>query len=189
MSTTYNETRVNLAKVIAFDADGKTPKLDPKTGEVITSTEENLVEKKATELIAAQKAAGQEEPELAKVQTFGYTEVSGDTLSDVISDFTALIQKYQTDDAKAAIVAKGYINRGVVLAQQKVVREFMLDENQVAVEGVFDLMPDAAQPGEGRRKADPRSQAAKALSTMLGRTITVEEVDNLLASFNQPAAV
>lgn len=189
MATTYNETRVNLSGVIKFQEDGKTPVTDLKTGEIVTSTDENLVEKKANEIIAAQKATGQAEPEASKIQTFQYTEIGGATLDEVVADFKALIEKYQQDAGNQAKVAASIVNRGVVLAQQKSLREFMLDAEQPAVEGVYDLMTDAVVPGEGRRKADPRTQAAKALTALLGRTVSVDEVNTLLASFQTPAAV
>lgn len=179
---TYNETRVNLGKVIDFESDGKTPKTDPKTNEVVTTTEENLTEKKAQEISAAQKTAGQEEPEQTKVQTFQITEV------DEPEQLTTILSQYNQNPDEVKKVAIAIINRGLVLAQQKAMREFMLDADQGAQEGVYDLMNDACKPGEGRRKADPRSQAAKAMSALLGRTVTVDEVDALLASFGQAQA-
>lgn len=189
MATTYNETRVNLANVIQFDKDGKTPIVDDKTNQPATSVEENITEKKANELMAAQKTAGQPDVEVVKIQTFVYTEVAGDSVDAILADFKGLVSKYQTDEAKATKVTADIINRGLVLAQQKQGRDFMSDKDQSAVEGAYDLCTDAFVPGEGRRKADPRSAAAKNLSALLGRTVTVEEVDQLLASFQAPAAV
>jgi hypothetical protein len=172
---TYNETRVNLTAAI-LESDGKTIKKDDKTGEPVVISVDNKTEKQANELIASYKTAGLPEPEATKIQTFQYTTC------DSPDQLVSLLKVYNPDGDIAEKLAVDIINRGLVLAQQKSVREFMLDPDQAVVEGVYDLMQDV-KPGEGRRKADPASKAIKAMSELLGRPITQEELNSFLQSF------
>lgn len=175
MPSNYNETRVNL-KAVAVMSDGKTVQTDEKTGEQVFESIDNKTEKQAQELIAKYKGDGLPEPEATKIQTFQYT-----TVSDA-SELVSVLKVHNPDGDVAEKLAVDIINRGLVLAQQKNVREFMLDNDQAIVEGVYDLMQDV-KPGEGRRKADPASKAIKALSELLGRPVNQEELNGFLASF------
>ena len=174
MASQYNETRVNL-NVVDLNADGSI-KTDEKTGEQVIAANTNNVEKKANEIIAEYKTKGLPEPEVTKIQTFQYTEATSS------SEFVSLLQQFNPDPDVAEKLAVAIFNRGLVLAEQKAVRDFMLDDDQAAVEGVYDLMQDV-KPGEGRRKADPASKAIKALSDLLGRPVTQDELNNFLQSF------
>ena len=184
MSTTYNDTRINLQTVkFSTSADGaSTVEVDEKSGENLTEVLENATEKKANEVIASFKTKGLPEPEVLKIQTFQYSEVT------TSSELDSLIAKYNTDPDQAEKVKVAIINRGLILAQQNFGREFMKDADQAGVEGVYDLMLDASKPGEGRRKADPASKAVKALSELLGQNITADDLAALLASFKANAA-
>jgi len=159
-ATTYNETRVNLGGVLLLEADGKTPKTDEKSGEPLTESIDNLKETQATKIIANFKALNLAEPEPTKIQTFQYSEVS------TSADLLPLLLQYNPNPDDAEKVAVDIIKRGLTLRQQGAVRDFMLDPEQAAVEGAYDLMIDAAKPGEGRRKADPASKAIKALEAL-----------------------
>jgi len=185
--STYNDTRINLQTVVySTDADGKAVvELDEKTGEQVTELfgKGNTTEKKANATIAEFKTKGLPEPEILKIQTFQYSEVGSSIELDT------LIASYNPDPEQAEKVKVAIINRGLVLAQQNLAREFMLDTDQAGVEGVYDLMLDASKPGEGRRKADPASKAVKALSELLGQNITADDLAALLASFKANTAV
>ena len=181
---TYNDTRVNLS-VVKTASDGKTPVLDEKTGEPVIEIQENITEKKANETIAAYKTAGLPDPEIVKIQTFQYTEV-GEEVD--LSGLEAVLGQYNPDADSVKKAAIAIVNRGLVLAQQRFGREFMTDSDQAPVEGVYDLMQDASKPGEGRRKADPASKAAKSLSELLGREVTAADLAAILASFQSASA-
>ena len=185
--STYNDTRLNLQTVVySTDASGAAViEVDEKTGEQVTELfgKGNTTEKKANATIAEFKTKGLPEPEILKIQTFQYSEVGSS------SELDALIPQYNPDPDQAEKVKIAIINRGLVLAQQNFAREFMLDPDQAGVEGVYDLMLDASKPGEGRRKADPASKAVKALSELLGQSITADDLAALLASFKSSAAV
>jgi hypothetical protein len=185
--STYNDTRINLQTVKFSEKDGvSTPEMDEKSGEAVTEVVENATEKKSNEIIASYKTKGLPEPEILKIQTFQYSEISE---ADPAGELITLLSHYNQDAEQVLKVAASIINRGLVLAQQNFGREFMKDSDQASVEGVYDLMTDASKPGEGRRKADPASKAVKALSELLGQSITADDLAALLASFKANNAV
>lgn len=184
MATNYNDTRINLQLCkFSKNPDGTASPVTTAEGEVENEVILNATEKKANTTIAEYKTSGLPEPEVLKIQTFGYTEVTSS------SELLSVISAYNTDPDSAEKAAVAIINRGLVLAQQNAGRDFMNDADQGAVEGIYDLMTDASKPGEGRRKADPASRAIKDLSALLGQNITAEDLAQLLANFKASSAV
>lgn len=156
MPKAYNETRYTL-KYTETNDKGET-----------SSSFKVLSEKQAQEEIEDAKKNNKPEPEAVKLQTFQYHEAESP------ADFEALIP----NEAERVNV----FNRGYVLKQQSIIRDFMLDDEQQAVEGVYNLQADAAEVRE-RRKASPAEKAMKALASL-----PPEEIAKILAQFTAASA-
>jgi hypothetical protein len=151
MSKTYNETRYTLKYT---ETNDKQEQVD---------SFKVLTEKQANEELEAAKAAGTPGPEVVKMQTFGYVEAESP------ADFETLIAN--------EVERVNVFNRGYVLKQQSIIRDFMLDNEQQATDGVYDLTADAAEVRE-RRKATPAEKAMKALSAL-----SADEIAKILSQF------
>jgi serine phosphatase RsbU (regulator of sigma subunit) len=101
-------------------------------------------------------------------QTFRFYEVSDETPDE---DFATLVEN-PTERANI-------INRALILKQQQYVRKTMLADGFAPVEGVYDLQSIVGQVAE-RKAADPATKAANAFSKLLGRQVSVEELNNLI---------
>lgn len=158
---TYQETRVRLA--ITY-ADGKVEK---------TVLEESDAESYLKEAQADPKVTN---AEVQVSQSYIFHEVSDE---DPITDFVALVP---TVAEQANIV-----NRAIVLKQQQFSRKQLLSDTFVPVDGAFDLAEVCGAVSE-RQKASPEQKAANALSKMLGRPVSVEDLAAIVASLGSPAA-
>ncbi len=152
MSKTYNETRYTLKYTSTNDKGEQTDSFKV------------LTEKQANEELEAAKTSGATPAEVVKMQTFGYVE------AETLSDISTLVP----NESEAVNV----FNRGYVLKQQSIIRDFMLDNEQQATDGVYDLTSDAAEVRE-RRKATPAEKALKALSAL-----GPDEIAKILAQFS-----
>lgn len=153
MPKTYNETRYNYTYI---DEKGATEDRE--------NVKESVFEKHKKELETAKLP----EPQVTKAQSFTYHE------AETLADIPSLIP----DEA----VAVDIFNRGAVLKQQSEIRGFMLDANEAATEGAYDLQEALASKTE-RRVADPRSKAIKALAGL-----SKEDLLAVLAQFEAPVA-
>jgi hypothetical protein len=149
---TYNETRYTLKYT---ETNDKQEQVD---------SFKVLTEKQANEELEAAKTAGVPGPEVVKMQTFGYVEAEN------LSDIGTLVPN-ETESVNI-------FNRGYVLKQQSIIRDFMLDNEQQATDGVYDLTADAAEVRE-RRKATPAEKALKALAAL-----GPDEIAKILAQFS-----
>lgn len=152
-SKTYQETRVNL--VIG----------EGKDAEVKISVEEASANETIKELEAANQSAA-----IAVAQTYTFYEVSDE---DPITDFVELCP---TVSEQANL-----INRAIVLKQQQYVRRQMSGSTFAPVEGSVDLHDVVAQVSE-RKSATPQEKAANALSKLLGRTVSLDELNTLIGA-------
>jgi len=156
MPTSYNETRVNL-------------KVTLPGGKV--EDEVSIKEEKAQEMIEeAKTTADGTTIEVTAAQTYTFHEVSE---QDPITDFTAFVP----DIAEQA----NLINRAIVLKQQQFVRRQLMSKEFVPVEGAYDLMPVIGAVSE-RQSASPEQKAANALSKLLGRQISQDDLAAIIAS-------
>ena len=155
MAKTWNETRKTL-KYLTVDDKGN----QSESFKVLKETEAQAEVEEATK-------AGEPVPEVVKSQTFGYNEAT------VIDDILSLVPNEQE--------AVNVFNRGYVLKQQSIIRDFMLDAEQAEVDGVYDLRSDAAEVRE-RRKATPQEKALKALSAL-----PPDQIAAILAQFTAAA--
>jgi hypothetical protein len=163
MASTYNETRVNYR---ILEADGK-------PGETEFSAKEEKVSNLMEELVTEGKGRS---VEVLASQTYTFHEVSE---TDPIGDLTAMVP----DIAEQA----NLINRSVVLKQQQYVRRQLMGTKEVPftpVEGAFDLYPVIAMKSE-RQTASPQEKAANALSKLLGRNVSIDELTNIISSLGQ----
>jgi hypothetical protein len=158
---TTQETRVRIA--ITY-SDGKIEK---------TVLEESDAEAYLKEASADPKVTN---AEVQASQSYLFHEVSDE---DPITDFLALVP---TVSEQANIV-----NRAIVLKQQQFVRKQLLSDTFVPVDGAFDLREVCGQVSE-RQKASPEQKAANALSKMLGRPVTIEDLAAIVASLGAPAS-
>jgi len=152
---TYQETRVRVA---VTKTDGKVEK---------TVLEEQDATKYLEELKADSTVTN---AEVQAAQTYTFYEVSDE---DPITDFGSLVP---TTTEQANI-----INRAIILKQQQFVRKALLADTFVPVEGTYDLAEICAAVSE-RQKASPEQKAANALSKMLNRPVSVEELANIIAN-------
>jgi hypothetical protein len=155
--TVTNETRVNLDVI-----DGTK-----------RETKYSVEESDAQEMIAELEKEGKT-GEVTVSQTFSVTSVSDE---DPLGDFATLVP----NTAEQA----NLINRAIVLKQQQYMRRLLVGSNFTPVDGVYDLASIIGQPSE-RRSATPAEKAANALSKMLGRQVTQEELAAIVAAM--PAA-
>lgn len=158
---TYQETRVRVA---VTKADGKVEK---------TVLEEADAQKWLEELKADPTVTN---AEVQAAQTYTFYEVSDET---PIEDFQELVT--------ATTEQANIVNRAIVLKQQQFIRKSLLSDTFVPVDGSFDLSEVVGAVSE-RQKASPEQKAANALSKMLGRAISVDELNSIIASLGQPTA-
>lgn len=158
MPTQYNE---NCATIRVVDNKGDA------TDKVIVETQKKSLETlEAEEIASAEKLGGA--AEVTKRQTFSLASpTSWDEIVEMVPNEAARLAHY---------------TRGIILYEQSARREFMLDENQQAVEGAYSLLTDVQEPRE-RRKADPNIKAANALSDVLGFKVTPELYASVLEQF------
>lgn len=159
MSASYNETRVNYR---IKEADGK-------VGETEVSVKEEKVQEIMEELVT--EAKGREVEVLAS-QSFTFHTVSE---TEPLADF----QSFVGDVSEQA----NLINRAIVLKQQQYVRRLLMAKDFTPVEGAYDLMPIIGQKSE-RQAASPQEKAANALSKLLGRDVSIEELSNIISSLS-----
>lgn len=161
MAKTYQETRVRVKTV---DTKGAIDK---------TVLEEQDAEKWLEELKADPNIAS---AEVEVSQSYTFHEVGEE---DPIGDFQVLVP---TTGEQANIV-----NRAIVLKQQQYVRKQMLSDTFVPVDGSFDLMEVVGAVSE-RKAASPEQKAANAFSKLLGRPVSLEELNAIVASLGQAQA-
>lgn len=162
MSTTYNETRVNL-------------KITLPGGKV--EEEVSVKEEKAEEMIAeAKEKADGTQVEVTAAQTYTFHSVSE---QDPITDFTAFVPNVEEQ--------ANLINRAIILKQQQFVRRQLMSKEFAPVDGAYDLMPVIGAVSE-RQTASPEQKAANALTKLLGRQIGIEELANIIASLGGGAS-
>jgi hypothetical protein len=163
MASTYNETRVNYR---ILEADGS-------AGKTEFSVKEDKVQEVMEELVT--EAKGRTVEVLAS-QTYTFHEVSE---TDPITDLATMV----SDISEQA----NLINRSVVLKQQQFVRRQLMgtkDTPFTPTEGAYDLFPVIAMKSE-RQTASPQEKAANALSKLLGRNVSTDELANIIASLGQ----
>jgi hypothetical protein len=161
MAKTYQETRVRVA---VTKTDGKIEK---------TVLEESDAQKWLEELKADPTVSN---AEVQAAQSYTFYEVSEE---DPIGDFVTLVP---TVAEQANIV-----NRAVVLKQQQFIRKQLLADTFVPVDGSFDLSEVVGAVSE-RQKASPEQKAANALSKMLGRQVSIDELAQIIASLGAAPA-
>ena len=159
MSASYNETRVNYR---IKEADGK-------VGETEISVKEEKVQEIMEELVT--EAKGREVEVLAS-QSFTFHTVSE---TDPLTDF----QTFVSDVSEQA----NLVNRAIVLKQQQYVRRLLMTKDFTPVEGAYDLMSIIGAKSE-RQAASPQEKAANALSKLLGRDVSIEELANIISSLS-----
>lgn len=163
MATQYNETRVNYR---IKEADGK-------VGETEVSVKEDKVQEVMEELVTEAKGR---EVEVLTSQTFTFHEVSE---TDPLTDF----QTFVPDVEEQA----NLINRAIVLKQQQYVRRLLMSKDFTPVEGAYDLQSVIGLKSE-RVTASPEQKAANALSKLLGRNVSTDELANIIASLGAASA-
>ena len=161
MAKTYQETRVRVAVTYS---GGKIEK---------TVLEESDAQKWMEELKADPNVAN---AEVQAAQSYTFYEVSEE---DPITDFQTLVPSL----AEQANI----INRAVVLKQQQFIRKSLLSDTFVPVDGAFDLSEVIGAVSE-RQKASPEQKAATALSKLLGRTVTIEDLAGILTGLGTGTA-
>jgi hypothetical protein len=157
MSKTYNETRCTLKYTSVNEKNETETSLKVAT------------EKAASDELEAAQKNGTAAPEIVKSVTFVYHE------AESLADLSSLVP----NESEAVNI----FNRGYVLKQQSIIRDYMLDEEFAAPEsGSVDLLADAAEVRE-RRKATPAEKAMKALSAL-----SADEIAAILAQFQAQAS-
>jgi hypothetical protein len=163
MATNYNETRVNYR---ILEANGQ-------AGETEVSVKEDKVQELMEELVTEGK--GRTVDVLAS-QTFTFHSVSE---TDPLTDFVAFVPSIEEQ--------ANLINRSVILKQQQFVRRLLMQKEFTPVEGTYDLYPVIGQKSE-RQSATPQEKAANALSKLLGRDVSIDELANIIASLGAQSA-
>ena len=163
MASTYNETRVNYR---IKEADGK-------VGETEISVKEEKVQEVMEELVTEGKGR---EVEVLASQTYTFHTVSE---TDPLTDFTSMVP----DVSEQA----NLINRSIVLKQQQFVRRQLMQKDFTPVEGAYDLSTIIGLKSE-RQAASPQEKAANALSKLLGRDVSIDELANIIASLEAASA-
>lgn len=164
MASTYNETRVNYRILEANGAAGETE----------VSVKEDKVQEVMEELVTEGK--GRTVDVLAS-QTYTFHTVSE---TDPVADFVAMVPSVEEQ--------ANLINRSIVLKQQQFVRRSLMAKDFTPVEGAVDLFNIIGQKSE-RQSATPQEKAANALSKLLGRDVSTDELAAIIASLGagQPA--
>lgn len=163
MASNYNETRVNYR---ILEANGQ-------PGETEVSVKEDKVQELMEELTTEGK--GRQVDVLAS-QTFTFHTVSE---TDPITDFVQFVPSVEEQ--------ANLINRSVILKQQQHVRRLLMQKDFTPVEGAYDLFPIIGQKSE-RQAASPQEKAANALSKLLGRDVSIDELTNIIASLGAASA-
>lgn len=165
MASKYNEN-VAAVKVAKTNDKGEA---DEKLV-ILVETGKKDLQTQIDETIKDAEAKGAT-AELVKTQTFQITQVDNwDEAAELVPNEAARLAQY---------------NRGCVLYQQSARNTFMKDEDQDAVEGVYDLLQDIQEPKE-RRKADPKKRILKDFAD-LGISLTPDQFDSILAQFQVSA--
>lgn len=163
MADTFNETRVNYR---ILEANGQ-------PGETEISVKEDKVQEVMEELVTEGKGRT---VEVLASQTYTFHTVSE---TDPITDFQAMVPSVEEQ--------ANLINRSIVLKQQQFVRRSLMAKEFTPVEGAFDLLQIIGQKSE-RQSATPQEKAANALSKLLGRDVSIDELSAILSSLaGQPA--
>lgn len=157
MAAQYNETRINYRILEPNGAAGE--------------TEVSVKEEKVTELMEELVTEGKGRMvDVVASQTYTFHTVSEE---DPITDFQAMVPSIEEQ--------ANLINRSIVLKQQQFVRRSLMAKDFTPVEGAYDLFPVIGQKSE-RQSATPQEKAANALSKLLGRDISTDELANIIAS-------
>jgi hypothetical protein len=160
MPTSYLETRCNYKKTLPGG----------KVEEVIAATEDKFNE----EVEESKEKNDGTTLELVHAQSLRFHEVS---IEQPIEDFLLFCDNKEEQ--------ANLINRAIILKQQQYVRRLMTDSNWVPVDGELDLAFVIPAISE-RKSATPEQKAANALSKMLGRTVSQDELANIIASLGAP---
>ena len=131
-------------------------------------------EEKVQEKIDELKADGAT-PEVKFSQSYTYYNVGSE---DPLGDLAAIVGN--------PIEQANIINRALDIKQNAFVRNALKQDNFTPVEGSFDLAEVCAAVAE-RKSASPEEKAAAAMSKLAGRTITVEELTQILAAMGASA--
>jgi hypothetical protein len=161
-TTNYNETRVNYR---IKEANGQ-------VGELEVSVKEDKVQEIMEELVTEAKGRT---VEVETSQTYTFHSVSE---TDPIGDFQQMVPSIEEQ--------ANLINRSIILKQQQYVRRQLMAKDFTAVEGAYDLLPIIGLKSE-RQSATPAEKAANALSKLLGRDISLDELTSIIASLGQAA--
>jgi hypothetical protein len=163
MASNYNETRVNYRVKEADGAVGK--------------TEVSVVEEDVTKLMEELVTEGKgREVEVLASQTFTFHSVSE---TDPLTDFVTFVPSIEEQ--------ANLINRSVILKQQQFVRRLLMQKDFTPVEGAYDLYSIIGIKSE-RKSATPQEKAANALSKLLGRDVSIDELSNIIASLGAASA-
>ncbi len=163
MASNYNETRDNY-KIL--EANGA-------PGEKEVSVKEDSVSELMEELTTEAKGRT---VEILASQTFTFHTVSE---TDPLTDFVAFVPSVEEQ--------ANLINRSIILKQQQFVRRLLMQKDFTPVEGAYDLYPVIGQKSE-RQSATPQEKAANALSKLLGRDVSIDELSNIIASLGAQSA-
>jgi hypothetical protein len=160
MPSNYNETRVNYRILEANGAAGE--------------TEISVKEDKVTELMEELTTEGKGRTvDVLASQTYTFHTVSE---TDPLTDFVAFVPSVEEQ--------ANLINRSIILKQQQFVRRQLMQKDFTPVEGAFDLSPIIGQKSE-RQSASPQEKAASALSKLLGRDVSIDELSAIIDSLGK----
>jgi hypothetical protein len=123
------------------------------------------------------EAEGGTDIDLGHSQSFTFHKVSE---TDPLTDFQALVP---TTSVQADI-----INRSIVLKQQQYVRRLMIGTKSspfLPIEGAYDLQSVIGAEAE-RKTASVEEKAANNLSKILGRSVTMEELNSIIEAMKTP---
>ena len=150
-SKPFQETRVNLLIGEGKEAETKVSVEETSATELMKENEEKNI---PTQILVS--------------QTYTFHEVSDET---PIADFQELCPN--------VVEQANLINRAIVLKQQQFVRRMLTATGFQPVEGSVDLRDVIGQVSE-RKSASPEEKAANALSKVLGRTISLEDLAQIV---------
>jgi hypothetical protein len=115
--------------------------------------------------------------DLGPSQSFTFHKVSE---TDPLTDFRNLVTSVS--------VQADVINRSIVLKQQQYVRRLMIGTKSSPfspVEGAYDLQSVIGAEAE-RKTASVEEKAANNLSKILGRSVTMEELNSIIEAMKTP---
>jgi hypothetical protein len=151
MSTVTNET---VSRVDWFTKDGK--------------HEFEIVDEDKLQEFMTEKEEGGLKAEVKFTQTFGIYEVSD---QDPLGDLQVLVP--------SPLEQANIINSRLRRKQSKFIDSLLEQDNFTPVEGVYDLSDACATVAE-RKSASPELKAARAISKLAGREISVEELASII---------